>query len=376
MKGVRSCWPVCVGVLIAMGGTAGAQQTTNERPVRRYTGRVELHEAPSNLKIPDEKNKPTDQRHPISESKEDYIPVMPGVGGGTMPYVPPTPAVSPAKEKKNDNWVLPPKPEDLEEVGKENRSEPSGWGWLADDLKERQSRIEREAQKKADDDAALPSPVPSGSRRDADKGLLVDNTYRPVDSYELMRDMKRTDPQDMVLDTRAALSRGSATDYIDAGLTRNEVSSEPATISEGSRGVADQWWGADRVIDQNKNTQVGLSQTRTAMMESVNPGRSIRSSTEQTRSSLSQFQSVSDLGSGTPDSSRSLFGNLPGVNSSFGPGSSREKQPYSLMTDYDPFSMSKTKQDLSGRFEPLQPTKPMGAMEPFDDSSQDEDSWY
>lgn len=374
MRGFHQRWLIVASVVLVVAGTAWAQQSTNRRPVvRRYTGRIQLHEAPPDLIIPEEKNVPTDQDQPIPEEKGPYIPVIPGVSSLAMPYVPPTPAVSPGKEKKSENWILPPAPEDIE---KKSESDPSGWGWLADEVKDRQVKVDREAQKKVEEEPALTGVLPSDSRK-GDKGLIIDNTFKPVDSYELMRDMKRTDPQDMVADPRAAADRETARDVREAGLPATAY--QPEKISEASRGAADERWGMDRVISQNRESQGGLLQTRSAMTESISLGRAVRPSAQQPRTSLSQFQTTSQSDwDGASGSSRSMFGNLSGVSPSFGSGASRATQPYSLSTDYDPFAMSRTKQSLSGEIkplQPLQPAKPMGAFQPYDDSLPD-DSGY
>ena len=372
MRGIRQYSSILAGIVFLVGGTVWAQQATNGRPVvRRYTDRIQLHETPSDLKIPEEMSTPSDRQQPIPEEKKAFVPLMPGVSGGALPYVPPPPVVSPGKEKKGGNWILPPTPEDIEKE-KGSESDPSGWGWLADDVKDRQDRIDREVQKKAEEeDPGLTGVLPSNVRK-GDTGLMIDNTYKPVASYELMQDMKRTDPQDMVLDTRAGSGRDAAMKSADAAATRAEPRYKPETVSEESKGVADQWWGADRVIDRNKDTSADLSQTREAMAESINLGRTARGSSQPIRPSLSQFQTTSESEwSGQAGSSRSMFGTLSGVNPTFGSEGSKGKQPYSLSTDYDPFSMTKTKQSLSGEvkpLQPLQPIKPMGAMQPYDDS--------
>ena len=227
MRGIRQYSSILAGIVFLVGGTVWAQQATNGRPVvRRYTDRIQLHETPSDLKIPEEMSTPSDRQQPIPEEKKAFVPLMPGVSGGALPYVPPPPVVSPGKEKKGGNWILPPTPEDIEKE-KGSESDPSGWGWLADDVKDRQDRIDREVQKKAEEEEpGLTGVLPSNVRK-GDTGLMIDNTYKPVASYELMQDMKRTDPQDMVLDTRAGSGRDAA--MKSAGL---------APVDQGDLGAA------------------------------------------------------------------------------------------------------------------------------------------
>ncbi len=145
------------------------------RKVRRYNRAVRVHETPFDIAAPDDnEDKPNLRLKPAlgrGIEDDDTIPMV------MQPDVPPPPRRDREGDRETKNWILPPKPDDLET---DESLIPSGWGWLADEL--------RQQQMEADRDEQLGGRTDSQSEDDADVLLFKDkvqgNEYSTWDLFQ------------------------------------------------------------------------------------------------------------------------------------------------------------------------------------------------
>ena len=147
MKGFRrAVLPLCV-VLAFLADAATAQTNTPARSVRQYNSRVQMHTAPVTLQAPDDSLE-TQKGTPESMERELMIPTYMPQESQIRPNGPRLRAMP--EKQQNKNWILPSSTETKKEKTTLNQQEeiaPSGWGWLADDVRARQLRREDDREK-------------------------------------------------------------------------------------------------------------------------------------------------------------------------------------------------------------------------------------
>ncbi len=166
VKGIHfSVGAGCILALVALMAADIAAQTPPDvmqaiRTNRTYSERVQFVAEPTGLGSP---NVPADEVIPADD-------LRPNVGNlKSAPLVNPNSErpiwTAPSEQSKNKkNWILPPPPENKKEGEEETRPEEtkqkgiqekqeSGWGWLADGVKERNDRLEKQLRDEASPDS-------------------------------------------------------------------------------------------------------------------------------------------------------------------------------------------------------------------------------
>lgn len=154
-----------------------------ERPVRSYSGRVQLHAMPTEIRLPEaesrEKISLTDSIPMDAPRLSDTVP-----SGTYGPFVTPPPRREREREREKDkksrNWILPP---DLgatdKKDGAQKREGDEGWGWLANDVLEQQRADQEEDGGDESDELDLSVLPTERLMRQASgaSGLLTDTSY-------------------------------------------------------------------------------------------------------------------------------------------------------------------------------------------------------
>lgn len=174
-------WPLllagaaCCIVTFCARAEDEASSPPSEPKGRAYDARVQMHQAPIGFNVP-------------KTTIEDTVlpgmapPAMDSVVDDITPHVPPPPArrTSPEKKKRSKNWILPPTAEDLKKKD-QDQDEASGWGWLADEVQDRERNKEAAREEEVEGDWS-----PVGHRQEDENGPIT--KYEPVKTTSLFDD--------------------------------------------------------------------------------------------------------------------------------------------------------------------------------------------
>lgn len=278
----RWSYPAALAALAFWSAPASGQTTgtiTRQTAPRRYSESIYWHKAPEDLQIPDsadaKKNLPEPDalRRAITPTDE------------TLTLTPTTPAPTrppslPEKPPKSKNWVLPP-PIEGQPAAKTKEEEPeSGWGWLADDMRDRaQQKVAAEEKQEKEEAAEETTALPSEARRKikpgkSGAGLLLDNTYEPVPTADLLKEAGKRDVMEMV-------TVDESEDKEQKGPRKERQAAEgnealrPDMPSLGDRKFGtDSMWGNERLWDlEKRDTENLLPQTAALLSGAATPGR-------------------------------------------------------------------------------------------------------
>jgi hypothetical protein len=269
---------VFIGFLFAFAAAATAQVASPpadtparpERPKRDYSGKVQMHQAPLDLSVPDTS---FDEGNSVTESLG--LSTEQAIHEGARLPPPPPPAVRRKADdsQKSKNWILPPtpdgKPRETEDI------EPSGWGWLADEVRSQQRKDEEktprediDSEKRGNQDKSEAEPAArEDDRRDtaSRKDFLE---FEPVPTDDPMQRSRKREVMEAVVEDRKSGEREKKDDDTDPAAgnqKQDETESEERTHPFG----ADSIWGNDAMWDRNRKTENPLPQT--AALLSQNP---------------------------------------------------------------------------------------------------------
>lgn len=219
--------------MLAAAAACFAAEPSVERPVRSYSGRVQLHAAPTELELPrsDTPKKPElpDSLQSRGRGVEDVVP-----GGTFGPYINPPTRRERDRDKKARNWILPPdagSPDKKESArtGSDD-DDDEGWGWLANDVLEQQRKNQEDDEEAEDEDEVDISILPTErlmQQATGTSGLLTDSEYMRPPSVALARGPAGIDVQAMMaMDQESRSAQGSAT-------TRTGTDQQPVAAPGG-----------------------------------------------------------------------------------------------------------------------------------------------
>jgi len=193
-------WLVTSLALVLAGLRAGSAEEPADPPKpsarRQYSGRVEMHAV-------------TVEATPVTE-EEKKIPVLPAEGlaprrrpdaflqTDLLRSIPPPLPARPSKENRQDqNWLRPAmlnvKTEN--EIAFEEERRESGWGWLADDVKERTDALDK-TQDNARDEEQETDGLQDGLSDEA-TGMLLQQPYDRRIADRVLQEVGVRDAQDL-----------------------------------------------------------------------------------------------------------------------------------------------------------------------------------
>jgi len=228
--------------LVCASAPARAQQTQRTHHIRSYTNTLQLHSAPQNILSPEMAEKEGETAEQLD--RRDGIPTTPVLlnSGGAASRTP----TRIDKKKKDKNWIT--AANEKKDVFGEDERKPSGWGWLADDVRDQQDDKDRkkdgEEDAEAEDDAgersdeSLAETVIRKSG-ESDRRSEAASTYSPVDAEKLLKDVGpvRTARDPASTERDAAAPRAAAP---------QAAAPERAPAVTDTRSGADTMWNADK----------------------------------------------------------------------------------------------------------------------------------
>lgn len=366
---VLTCWT-------ASARAEGTGEATRSSNPRRYSERVSWHTTPNGLELPaapdsGDKGSDTDFLHPHTTppvSATDIEPATP---------TRPRDAGAPEKAPKSKNWILPPPIEgQTAPKGDEEEKTDSGWGWLADDVRDRtQQKADADQRKKQEEEeedatAAQTSDDSSAKKGDEDKasspGLLLDNTFEPVPTSDLLEESGRRDIMDMI-STDEGEAREKAALKKDAETPpRNEPLKPDLPSLTDQKFSGDSKWGNERMWtpDGTPNSQGALPQTAALLSGIAKPAPagaalSLPSKVEQPASRSGLLTTPSGLGSDRPAGlgASGLPGAAPGAKSMFTPDRAL-LTPQPVSSAFDPTPLLRR----NGAYRPLNAASPSAPL--------------
>lgn len=170
-------WLLCGACLIAPLRAQADEQARPEqrRAVRTYSERIQFQERATGIALPVERRPGAPDVPTAPASSADGI--QPVFSAAPLYERPPIP--SRATEQGRRNWLLPTSGDDSDPTAKR---EPSGWGWLADELLSRQDERERRETAEQDESSDRQDTRRRDRRSEEDRnssGLLLHSTFTP-----------------------------------------------------------------------------------------------------------------------------------------------------------------------------------------------------
>ena len=226
-----------------------------------------MHTAPVTLQVPDY-DLETQQGAPTSA---DVDRVIPSSVLQDLQVRPAGPRVKTQQEKKqNKNWILSSSPATDEEDGETTRDRqdeepaPSGWGWLADDVRARQQKQKDEEKKmneteEKENEFEPPSVFPKEENEPRTSGLFVNTAFKPVSGSPPTKDKEKnadesTSSRDVNPDEQRSRTDGPA-------AAENTRTRTPADQTGEQKFGADATWGNEGLWNKNSKTVSTLPQT-------------------------------------------------------------------------------------------------------------------
>ena len=347
------CLGLAAAAALLCGTPRAAAQESPRTPPRAYTNTLQLYNTPEGLPTPkliEEQDKTA--KEPDRNESLSTAPLLLNAGVNTGAR---TPARTDKKKKDKDrNWIE----AEGRKGGDDDERKPSGWGWLADDVRKQQDEEKRKDGRSKDDeeqeednadrrDESLDETV----RRNADKQKSpseADEAYTPVDANR------------MTVSSDAA-GRDTAQDDAPSTSPRDPAaaSSSPdrAPSVMDSKSGADTMWNSDRSWGQRSEPSTVLPLTSRALSDPSRTASKPLSQSVFTPSSYrgpspSSFMIKTPLSTAPASPSPSPFSSSPGIS-----------QPSSA----GGFSGFGT---LSGGATPapMEPVKPLQPSQPLSDS--------
>jgi hypothetical protein len=274
---------VFIGFAIAFAAAASAQDlpartdpSAGERPKRDYSGRIQMHETPLDVSVPDTS---LDEKKSLSESLG--LPEEPAVHNSVSPPPAPGLRIRPDEMQKSKNWILPPSP-DGKPRETEKEPEPSGWGWLADEVLNKQKQQNQSDAESPDPDS--PEGQQDGAGREGSSRQERDGSssqerdgqeagkhdlllkFEPVPTNDGTDESRKRKPMDAVVENSKS---GESDKKDEKDGERNE---EASPDGKGDRRAADsetrdrpfgmdRVWDSDRTRDRDQKADNPLSQT-------------------------------------------------------------------------------------------------------------------
>jgi hypothetical protein len=275
----KRCLYRILGCLLAAVSSSAAQE--NSTTIRSYDHKVQMHEAPvGDASAPD-----TPSVAPPSRSKETRPSLNSSKWLETSPSfnpIIPYRVITITPDKQDKNWLLPSQPD----KEKKQEAKPSGWGWLADNIKQIQQ--EREQAKPVDendegnplllnddnDNYSLPgNPAKSQPQNKTQpKSDLARTPFKPVQTEHLISSSLENSPDDLLA------GRESVKDQVlsptltadENNPNRNSISliQTPKTELLDRKSGMDEAWGLERTRTLQPEAQErGLTQTATILKD-------------------------------------------------------------------------------------------------------------
>jgi hypothetical protein len=269
MKGLRRVvFPLFV--FLAFLAAAPAQTNTQAQPIRRYDSRIQMHE-PVTLRVPD-RDFGTQEKNPASTDREMMIP-RETIDLRESPQESPTRPVGPrlrdAQEKQqNKSWIHASstetrKKDDETTSDKKEEVEPSGWGWLADDVQARQQKQKEDEEASDSKDEKPEDPSHPDRQKDEVKpktdGILLDTSFKPVSGLTRTKDRDTGKTED----TSARDERqDDKKDQADGPTTMESPRKRTAADQPREQNFgADATWGNEALWSKNPKPVAAMPQT-------------------------------------------------------------------------------------------------------------------
>ena len=254
-----------LGLLITLAATCVAttiyaQQieddgSAEKKPSRTYDKKIELDEVPFDVPSP----------HRIPENQEPQRRSMLEMGSGRMESTPlnvldfyVAPAATDVRKARQDNWIL----QDLTDGPEKEEATPTGWGWLADEVANRQSTSRSDGEQGVDKTDA-----PEEGRDETPAGGLLLNTY-----YEPV--------VDRIIGTENDYGNMGMFSKVDNGQDEQDREHLPDR-GEQANGSALRWFDSDRADEKRESrSRFGRDQMEEARRIVGEKGDETRSRTE------------------------------------------------------------------------------------------------
>ena len=281
MKGLRSAVLLLCVVLAFLADTAPAQTNTKAPSSRRYDSRIQMHAAPTTLQLPDnsfetQKGAPeSTERDLMMQSDRPMGLDIPNDMPQESQIRPNGPRRRDSQEKqKSKSWLLPSstKEEKNDEETTSNQQEevaPSGWGWLADDVRARQLKQEEKDDRKKDDSEKQDNerqPQQAGQKESSGSktdGIFLNTAFKPVSGSTPTKE-KDTSVQDERQEDQKKRADGPTT-------VENPRSRTAADQPREQNFGADATWGNENLWSKNSKPVNTLPQTE-ALLSMSKPG--------------------------------------------------------------------------------------------------------
>ena len=184
MKGFQTGIAVLAGGLVFLVGSATARTNAPTRLGRQYDSRIRMHTTPTALLAPDNS---LEIQKSASESTERELMIPSDMPRESQIQPNGSRLKAIQGKQQNKNWILPSSTEKEDEKttsDQQKEAAPSGWGWLADDVRARQQKEKGKADQEEKDseekDNEFQSPFGShkGIRRQQDGRYLSRHRFQ------------------------------------------------------------------------------------------------------------------------------------------------------------------------------------------------------
>jgi len=253
---------------------AQTEPTASERPKRDYSGTIQMHESPLNISVPDPTLDP-------QESMTDSLGLSTEESVRSAPPPPPARTRRPTQDemdRSKKNWILPPTPDGKPRETKDGK--PSGWGWLADEVRDsqkQQDKTEEESDeakpkgKEEDDgrkDPAARKERPDPNDDNKKRELLL--KFEPVSTEGAKGDSRKRDGSDSAASDRRAGAQDEPEQNDGSAAGENRDGNARESETRDQRSGADSLWGNEGMWDRDRKPDNALPQT--AALLSTKPG--------------------------------------------------------------------------------------------------------
>lgn len=272
MKGVRrAVVPLCAALAL-IAEPAAAQTNAPDRAVRRYDSRIQMHNAPVTVQVPD-RDFEVEGGVPRSSDLDALRPTDllqgPSAPSGPRPRVP-------QEKQQNKNWLLPLSPDAKIDEGEtasgaQKESLPSGWGWLADDVRARQKKEEKDSRKESeseekDNDYKPRSVFQKEDLDPAKDNIFLDTAFKPVSGSTPDKEERKTELiDDMALTPGQEMKK----DLLNMPVAADKPADRPAVEEPRERKFgADAAWGNESLWSKNPKPVSMLPQTEALLSAS------------------------------------------------------------------------------------------------------------
>jgi hypothetical protein len=248
---------------VLLADTVPAQTNKATPPDRQYDSRVQMHSTPTALLAPVDR---VETRKPAREFFERDLMVPSDIPQESQ-VKPNEPRLKATQERQpNKNWILLPTPEKNDEgttTDQQKETDPSGWGWLADDVRARQQKEKETADQEQtnleekNNEFQPPSVLKKEAGDSKTDGIFLDITFKPVSASIPTKEKEEagnTSTLDKDRDDRKNQKDGPTS----AENPRNHASVDP---SGRQKFGADATWGNHSRRDENSTVIGALPQT-------------------------------------------------------------------------------------------------------------------